>query len=548
LYEDVNKIRKTIVRGGRKVDQNIEKPKTKQHPQTLQWSNLLFAVIISSVGAIVGLELVTRVGITPNTSIVGALIAILVAQIPMKLFRNYKDINSQNLMQTSISGATFSAANGLILPMGIPYLMGRPDLVFPVFIGAALAVLVDVSILYFSFDSAAFPVKAAWPPGIATAEAILAAAEKGKRAVVLLYGIAGGAVGKYFGIPTDLLGIAWIGNIFALLAFSVGLLVRGYGMQLFGVDINKMYIPHGVMIGAGLVALIQIVMIIYKQHSRTETAGEYSTTTNQLKMALGRGFGAYIIVALLLALISGLMTEMSFGMLVAWVLFAAVAAIVSELIVGIAAMHSGWFPAFATALIFLVLGMLIGFPPLALAILVGYTAATGPAFADMAYDLKAGWILRGRGSDVEFELEGRKQQYLAEIVGIVVAIVLVALVYPLYFSQNLIPPVDKVYVATIKAGTSSAVATSLLIWAIPGAIIQFLGGPSKQLGVLFATGLLINFPVAGITVLVALAVRYVVVRVWKEEGQNYLYILGAGAITGAALQSFFASTMKLGKK
>ena len=49
-----------------------------------------------------------------------------------------------------------------------------------------------------------------------------------------------------------------------------------------------------------------------------------------------------------------------------------------EVIVGLAAMHSGWFPAFAVALITLVIGMLIGFPPVALALLVGFSAATGP--------------------------------------------------------------------------------------------------------------------------------------------------------------------------
>ena len=56
-------------------------------------------------------------------------------------------------------------------------------------------------------------------------------------------------------------------------------------------------------------------------------------------------------------------------------------------------MHSGWFPGFATALIFLLVGMLIGFPPIPLALMVGYTSATGPAFSDMAYDLKSGYIL-----------------------------------------------------------------------------------------------------------------------------------------------------------
>jgi uncharacterized oligopeptide transporter (OPT) family protein len=211
-------------------------------------------------------------------------------------------------------------------------------------------------------------------------------------------------------------------------------------------------------------------------------------------------------------------------------------------------MHSGWFPAFATALIFLVLGMLFGFPPIALAMLVGFTASTGPAFADMAYDLKAGWLLRGEGEDPEFERKGRKEQYIAEIISFIVAIGVVFVAHKFYFEQDLFAPVNRVYVATIEAGASLDVAKNLLIWAIPGAIIQFAGGPEKQLGVLFATGLLINYPIAGLTVLAGLAIRVVVLKKYKEEGQSALFVLGAGFIAGAAVYSFFTSTLQLGKK
>ncbi|MBO1929026.1 hypothetical protein J4731_07995 [Providencia rettgeri] len=41
------------------------------------------------------------------------------------------------------------------------------------------------------------------------------------------------------------------------------------------------------------------------------------------------------------------------------------------MIVGMAAMHSGWFPATAAALISLMIGILLGFPE-ALAVLVGF--------------------------------------------------------------------------------------------------------------------------------------------------------------------------------
>ena len=93
-----------------------------------------------------------------------------------------------------------------------------------------------------------------------------------------------------------------------------------------------------------------------------------------------------------------------------------------------------------------------------------------------------------------------------------------------------------------------AVAKNLIIWAIPGALLQAIGGSSRQLGVLFATGLLIASPMAGITVMVGLLIRYIVVKKYGDLGQSKLYILGAGFITGAALYSFFSSTMNLGKK
>ncbi|MDW7669960.1 MAG: OPT family oligopeptide transporter, partial [Bacillota bacterium] len=112
-----------------------------------------------------------------------------------------------------------------LLPIGIPYLMGRTDLVIPLLIGVGAAVVTDATILYFSFDTEAFPAEAAWPPGIAAAQTILAAAEKGKKAMLLIYGIIGGVAGKMFGIPTDVFGVTWIGNFFALLAFGVGLVV-----------------------------------------------------------------------------------------------------------------------------------------------------------------------------------------------------------------------------------------------------------------------------------------------------------------------------------
>jgi len=254
--------------------------------------------------------------------------------------------------------------------------------------------------------------------------------------------------------------------------------------------------------------------------------------------ALGGGFLAFVVSAAVLAGLAGLFSEMSLPMLVGFVLFAALAALVSELIVGLSAMHAGWFPAFATALIFLVLGMLLGFPSLPLAFLVGFTAATGPAFADMGHDLKAGWILRGEGADPEYERQGRKQQYLAELLGFVVAGVFVLLVYERYCQADLLPPVDRVYAATIAAGASPALAVSLLLWAVPGAVIQSVGGHTRQLGILLATGLLIFSPAAGWTAAAALLIRGLLSRRFGKRAEGPMYVAAGGFIAGSALVGF----------
>ena len=94
------------------------------------------------------------------------------------------------------------------------------------------------------------------------------------------------------------------------------------------------------------------------------------------------------------------------------------------------------------------------------------------------------------------------------MVSAVIAILVVLFTYKAYFEKGMLAPVDAVYVATIDAGTNMAVAKNLIIWAIPGALLQAIGGSGRQLGVLFATGLLIASPMAGITVLVGLLIRY----------------------------------------
>lgn len=60
-----------------------------------------------------------------------------------------------------------------------------------------------------------------------------------------------------------------------------------------------------------------------------------------MRKALGLGSVGFLMIAALLAFGTGLWVEMSLPMLLAFVVYAAFAAFVHELLVGIAAMHSG---------------------------------------------------------------------------------------------------------------------------------------------------------------------------------------------------------------
>lgn len=520
----------------------------KKHPTIFNPLTISLIIFTAIFGAIIGIQLITTLGISANTSIIGAIFAMIIARVPIKQFISFKSIHRQNIIQTSISAATFGAASSLILPIGIPYAMGMTELILPLLLGVTLAMFVDALLLYKFFDTKVFPANEAWPPGIATAEAIKAGDEGGKRAKVLGTGIVIGIIGSIMKIPMSAFGVSFIGNIWALTMFGVGLLLSGYSVALFGVDINDLYIPHGFMVGAGIVALIQVVFLIFNKREKPENqTSEFTRNEKDIAQGFGYGSVAYFAIALIMALVTGVYTDMSFGMLVGFLLFATLSAFAHELIVGIAAMHAGWFPAFAVALITLIVGILIGFPKEALALLVGFSASTGVAFADMGYDLKTGYMLRGEGKDPEFEKEGRKQQLYAALLAFLVTVTVVFLSYQSYFDRDLIPPVDFVYAATIESGVSSEIALQLIIWAIPGALIQLIGGPKRQMGVLLATGLLLVNPIAGWAVLAGILIRFIIYKKNNNQDHQLMTIMAAGFIAGDALYSFFSSVFKIGK-
>src|SRR5699024_600188 len=141
----------------------------------------------------------------------------------------------------------------------------------------------------------------------------------------------------------------------------------------------------------------------------------------------------------------------------------------------------------------------------------------------------------------------RKQQLYAALFAFFITIIVVFIAFQSYFDKGLVAPVDEVYAATIESGVSSSIAKNLIIWAIPGALIQLIGGPKRQMGVLLSTGLLLVDPIAGWAVLAGIAIRLIVRKNNNNKDHPLMTIMAAGFIAGDAIYSFFSSVFKLGK-
>src|SRR5947208_15130319 len=114
---------------------------TPQHPSTFAPATFVFLVILCLFGAVIGVQLILQLGITRTTSIIGALVAMLLARLPGAIFAHYRSIHVQNLAQSAISAATLGAPNSLLLPNDVAFLVGRPDLMLRMLVGAALRLM-----------------------------------------------------------------------------------------------------------------------------------------------------------------------------------------------------------------------------------------------------------------------------------------------------------------------------------------------------------------------------------------------------------------------
>lgn len=115
----------------------------QRHPRAFDPSAQVVTVLLSGLGAVIGLVLITSLGMACNTAVIGALLAMLLGRLPLTALAGMRDRHRRNLVQSAVSGATFAAANSLIMPISVPFLLGHVDLVWPVLGGALIGLAVD---------------------------------------------------------------------------------------------------------------------------------------------------------------------------------------------------------------------------------------------------------------------------------------------------------------------------------------------------------------------------------------------------------------------
>jgi len=507
----------------------------RRSPRAFEFPGIIFYLVLAALSAAVCTQINVRLGITPNTAVVGVIAAMALGR---KLFPYFASPERQVLVETATSAGGFAGANIALVSLAILFLLDLGELAFPLLVGITAGMVADIWFAYRLFDTTAFPAHAAWPDGEAVGQVIIAGDVGGTRARRLLHGIAAGIIGRWLQLPMAGVGIAFIGNPWALAALGIGLVVRGWSGQLWPFDWEHSYIPHGVMIGAALVQVGQTLSLL-----RQPSAAKAKLTTNSSTLLRPpSGFSLHLLVflgcAVAVMLLGRLDLHMPLPQLLLWLGFAAVAAWLHTLIVGYCAMLSGWFPSFAVGVALLLLGLILRFPLPALALLAGFILSTGPQFADLGYDLKSGWLVRGRGVDAARETAGRFQQFLLQQTGAVVGIVVAAVVAGFYFRSGLIPPMSRVFAATASLVMDPAGIKTLAAAALAGAALQLIGGAQRALGILFATGLLLVNPIYGVGLLAALLVR-------KLTKPDWMAIRAPGLIAGDGLFSFFEALVRV---
>jgi len=173
------------------------------------------------------MQIMGQLGITPNTSLISAVLVMVVARVPLVVARRFRNLERQNYVLSIASAAGFAAANCGFVAIAMFYIMGRTDMLLPMAFGTLVGSVISVFVTGRLFDSKIYPARGAWPLGAAVANSLEAGDSGGKKGFQLLQGLAVGALASILGIPAAGVGIAFIANMVTMAALAVGIVLRG---------------------------------------------------------------------------------------------------------------------------------------------------------------------------------------------------------------------------------------------------------------------------------------------------------------------------------
>ena len=88
-------------------------------------ATVFIGTILAVLSAIVCMQILGKVGVSANTSILGAIFAMLVSRIPVTSMKGFKNLERQNYIQTISSGAGFAASNCGLTAIAILFVLGE---------------------------------------------------------------------------------------------------------------------------------------------------------------------------------------------------------------------------------------------------------------------------------------------------------------------------------------------------------------------------------------------------------------------------------------
>ena len=511
------------------------------------------ALVVSPTAAAIGLHVFAIFGVVPAAELV--ILAVFGGLGVAPRLRAVLRPERQLVVQTAAAVAVVAATLGQTLTLGVAHAVGRQELAMLLLVGAGVAGAGALAAAAVLFDSALLPASAAWPSRrIVVADAIgrLLAAW---RALSLGLGLMLGHWGAVsFGAPLlSAFGLAFLGNGLGLAVLAVGAIVRPLLPFLLRADVDALLLPHGLLLGAGLAGLCQAAGSLMRRSLpragaervaaappagsrigrawrsvRTHLVGQ-GVASRRLIIGLALASGLYALLAELLLAAAGLQAGgIDPFRVLALGLLAGLLTVGLQLLVGLSGAHLGWVPTLGCCLLALAVARWLGGPTAATLVLITLVAASGPAFAELAYQLTAAAELGAP--------RVRAQQVLAGLLGLASALAVVAAWAGDYFAAGYVPPVSQALATAVELAADRSRLSAAVPWVLVGFVAQWLGGPRRQVGFLFATGLLIAIPALGWALLAGLAARTVLSIVSRSRADLSAAIFGLGCIGGELLR------------